>query len=152
MNTAPAAPAQAAPPRALQEGLFRTGADGRAHLLGSRCPGCGRVDFPRRRYCARCAVPVGTEIEFAGTGVVSAWSVIDRKSKLVLIDIPYIQAEVALPEGAHVFTVLRGCAPDAVRSGMAVECHVEAVARGEDGADIMSYVFRPAGQSRGETA
>lgn len=142
--TTPTASSQAsAPSRTLQEGLFRTGADGHPHLVGSRCATCGRVDFPRRRFCARCAVPVGEAIELAGGGVVTAWSVIDRKSKLAIIDVPYIQAEVALPEGTRVFTVLRGCAPDAVRTGMAVECHVEAVARGEHGEDIVSYVFRP---------
>lgn len=134
----------------MQEGLFRVDADGSARLLASRCPACQRIDFPRRRYCARCGEATPGELALDGEGKVVAYSVIDRRSKLVVIDTPYIQAEVAMPEGVHVFTVLRGAAPAEVRTGMEVRCHVESVSRDEQGRDVMTYVFRPIGAPAGE--
>ncbi|MES2261767.1 MAG: OB-fold domain-containing protein [Pseudomonadota bacterium] len=143
MNPTPTSVAPAGPV-ALQEGLIAQDASGRECLLASRCPGCELVFFPKRKYCGKCGSAGQRELLLRGSGTVHAFSVIDRKSQFSIIEPPYVQAEVAMPEGVHIFTVLDQCAPQAVVTGMAVSAYVGKVGQDKDGRDVMAYKFRPA--------
>ena len=140
-SVAEPAPAGSVP---LQAGLYALGADGHHHLLASRCPACELTFFPRRHYCGRCGETGQLEVNLGRRGEVHSFSVIDRKSKLTWIDAPYVQAEVLMPEGVHVFTVLDRCEPVSVRIGMPVEVYVDVVRRDEQGRDVQAYKFQPA--------
>ena len=128
----------------LQAGLFAQGADGHHHLLASRCPACELTFFPTRQYCGRCGAEGQQQVNLGRRGEVHSFSVIDRKSKLTWVDAPYVQAEVLMPEGVHVFTILDRCEPARVSIGMPVEVYVDVVRRAEQGRDIETYKFQPA--------
>lgn len=133
----------------LQEGLYAI-VDGAPCLLANRCDACERVFFPRRQYCGRCSSPALRDLPLSARGALNAWSFIDRKPKIAVIDPPYVQAEVAMPEGVNVFTVLDGCELSELRAGMPVEMYVaEVPAPGGEGGRVSAYKFRPV---RGEGA
>lgn len=129
---------------ALQEGLTARNASGEDRLVASRCAACDRVFFPKRKYCGKCGSAGQDILLLNGQGRVHAFSLIDRKSQFTIIAPPYIQAEVAMPEGVHVFTVLDQCDIDAVTTGMDVEVYVDIVRQDQDGNDVLAYKFKPA--------
>lgn len=127
----------------IQEGIFVEEAPGRHRLVASRCRACGRFFFPRRRYCAACGRPTLEDVRFAPRGTVATFTCITRKSRYTVVEPPYVEAEVDLPEGISVFTVLGDCAFEEVSVGMAVEVYVEPVTKNAAGADVLAYKFRP---------
>lgn len=46
---------------------------GEVRLLGSACPNCGAVAFPRREVCVRCAGPQEPK-ELSGAGRLHSWT------------------------------------------------------------------------------
>jgi len=126
----------------LQEGLYAI-VDGSPHLLANRCDTCDRVFFPRRQYCGRCSSPTLRDIPLSRQGTLHAWSLIDRKPKLSVIDPPYVQADVAMPEGVHVFTVLAPCDGAQLNVGMPVEMYVGEVKAPAGTGHVHAYMFRP---------
>jgi uncharacterized OB-fold protein len=127
----------------LQQGLFEPDTSGTPRLLASRCTACARVFFPVRTYCGKCGASGLQQLQLGGRGRIHSFSVIDRKPKLAVIDAPYVQAEVVLPEGVHVFTVLDQCAPCEVRVDMEVEMYVGEVNAPTGGGKALAFKFRP---------
>ena len=127
----------------LQEGLTQQDAYGKDHLVASRCSSCDLVFFPKRKYCGKCSSSEQQELLLGGQGTVFAFSLIDKKSQFTIIEPPYIQAEVAMPEGVHVFTVLDQCDIKSVTTGMQVQAYVGKVKEDKDGNDVVAYKFRP---------
>jgi uncharacterized OB-fold protein len=128
----------------LQQGLFEHGPEGAPRLLASRCAACDRVFFPRRAYCGQCSASGLEAITLAARGQVHSFSVIDRKQKIAVVNPPYVQAEVRMPEGVHVFTVLDQCGTADVRIGMEVEVYVDEVPAPSGEGKVLAYKFRPA--------
>lgn len=125
----------------LQEGLYAA-IDGEPRLMANTCDACARVFFPRRQYCGRCSSPALRDHPLSRRGSLHAFSLIDRKPKLAVIEPPYVQAEVAMPEGVHVFTVLGGCDYAQLRIGMPLEMYLtEVPAPGGEG-KVEAYMFR----------
>lgn len=132
----------------LQKGLTEKDATGKDRLIASRCNTCDLVFFPQRKYCGKCGCSDQPTFLLEGTGTVYAFSLIDRKSQYTLIEPPYIQAEIAMPEGVHVFTVLDGCDLDTVTTGMAVETYVDTVSQDNEGNDVVAYKFKPVNRAQ----
>lgn len=128
----------------LQEGLFENDAAGVPRLLANRCAACDRVFFPRRSYCGQCGGADLQPLQLAGRGRVYSHSLIDRKQKIAVIEPPYVQAEIAMPEGVHVFTVLDQVKPGAVQVGMDVEMYVGEVNSPAGEGKVRAYKFKPA--------
>jgi uncharacterized OB-fold protein len=128
----------------LQEGLFAQGSDGKYHLVASRCNCCKLIFFPKRKYCGKCGSPDVEVINLSDRGKVFTFTQVDRKSMYTIIEPPYMQAEVEMPEGVHVFTILDKCDPKTVNFGMDVEVYVDKVKQDEQGNDIIAYKFKPA--------
>lgn len=126
----------------LQEGLYAV-IDGAPRLLANRCDACERVFFPRRQYCGRCSSAALRDLPLSACGTLNAWSLIDRKPKIAVIDPPYVQAEVAMPEGVNVFTVLEGCEVSGLRAGMPLETVVAEVPSPDGEGRVSAYKFRP---------
>ena len=126
----------------LQEGLY-TVLDGAPQLIANRCDACSRVFFPRRQYCGRCSSPALRDIALSRRGSLHAWSLIDRKPKLALIDPPYVQADVSMPEGVHVFTVLHPCDASQLSVGMPLEVYLGDVPSPDGNGRVEAYMFRP---------
>lgn len=127
----------------LQKGLFKFTEDGLPRLLANRCTHCDRIFFPRRTFCGQCCAPDLQDIELSARGRVHCFSLIDRKPKAAVIEPPYLQAEVAMPEGVHVFTVLDHCTASDVHIGMEVEVYVDEVNAPGGSGKAMAYKFKP---------
>lgn len=124
----------------LQDGLYRAEGE-ECRLIGNRCLTCVRVFFPKRARCARCSTPDLAEVSLSRTGRIGAFSLIDRQPADAWIRAPYIQAEIEMPEGVSVFTVLDAPSLEAVDFGMEAELAFMTV-EGPQGA-FTAYVFRP---------
>ncbi len=128
----------------LQSGLFKFGADGLPHLLANFCSQCDLVFFPSRVFCGRCSSSELTSLNLSRFGKVHSFSFIDRKPTYAVIDAPYIQAEVKMPEGVSVFTVLDHCSLNDVFVGLEVEIYVDEVNSPKSQGKVLAYKFRPA--------
>ena len=128
----------------LQEGLYAADSNGKYHLVASRCKSCKLTFFPKRKYCGRCGSPDVEVFNLSDRGKVFTFSQVDRKSIYTIIEPPYMQVEVEMPEGVHIFTILDKCDPKTVDFGMEVEVYVDKVKQDEEGNDVMAFKFKPA--------
>jgi len=128
----------------LQEGLFAAGSDGKYHLIASRCNSCKLTFFPKRKYCGKCGSPDVEVFNLSDRGKVYTFSQVDRKSIYTIIEPPYMEADVELPEGVHIYTILDKCDLKTVNFGMEVEMYVDKVKQDEAGNDIIAFKFKPA--------
>ena len=128
----------------MQDGIFAQGSDGKYHLIATRCNSCKLTFFPKRKYCGKCGSSDVEIINLSDRGKVFTFTMVDRKSGFTIIEPPYMQAEVEMPEGVHVFTILDKCDPKTVDFGMEVEVYVDKVKQDDQGNDIIAYKFKPA--------
>ena len=130
----------------IEEGFFRIPEDPAEppRLLGSRCPNCGEVFFPRRLVCAKCLFEGCDDVELSTSGRLWTWTychvpLFGRKDADVE---GYGVGQVDLPEGPRVQSILLG-GPDDFEIGMELEIDLEVLRRDERGDDVVIYRFRP---------
>ena len=93
------------------------------HLLGSRCPACDEVFFPRRLVCAQCLHEGTDDVELSTRGRLWTWTVQRHAPKSPPYVAPasgfapFAVGYVELPEGVRVAAVL-DVPPDDVSIGM----------------------------------
>jgi uncharacterized protein len=100
-------------------------------LLYGWSPTSGRAHFPPRRFCP---FSLATDVEWreaSGAGVVYSFSIARHPE-------PYVLAYVTLAEGPTLLTNIVGCAPEAVRIGVAVRL---AFAPAEDGTPLPVFTL-----------
>jgi uncharacterized OB-fold protein len=132
--------AQEAPPvLAAHTWIPPAGEGERPVLLGSRCPQCGRVWFPRLRLCPDCLAEAEPQ-PLGPRGVLYSFSVVHVGPKG--LKTPYAVGYVDLPEGVRVFAHLEA-EGGALRPGMEMECTWGPVRQGPDGRWAWGYKFRP---------
>jgi uncharacterized OB-fold protein len=126
--TAPAV-AAALPP--FVAGIFRcTGAGGTPVLLGSHCPRCNRLQFPRAAVCPDC-LGATVEQELGSRGRIYTYTVVRTKPPLGL-PAPYAVGYVDLEDcGLRVFALLDASATQRLQIGAAVRLTVQPL--GHDG-------------------
>ena len=133
----------------LNERLFRLdeAAGNRPVLVGRRCPECGHHFFPGRAICAGCGRIGLDEVELSRTGKVWSYTIAHQAPPGAIVEPPYVVAQVELPEGVLVHTLVTDCAPEDVRIGM--EVAIVPVKTGEDdqGRDLVAFAFRPVAMS-----
>ncbi len=135
----------------IEEGFFRIPEDTaeQPHLLGSRCPACGEVFFPRRLVCAKCLHEGTEDMELSTHGVIHTWTychvpLFGKKDADVA---GYGVAQVDLPEGPRVQSILFG-EHDDFTIGMPVQIDLETLRQNSDGDDVVIYRFRPVDDAR----
>ena len=98
--------------RAIKEG----------RMIGLGCEECGRVYFPTRGSCPRCAKPTTKEVEVKDTGTVITFSVVRVPSENIEVELPYCAANV-LFDGSDISTTLlvQECKMEDIRIGMRVQ-------------------------------
>ena len=96
----------------IEEGFFRIPEDPAEppRLLGSRCPACGEVFFPRRLVCAKCLHEGTEDMELSTEGVIYTWTYchVPLFAKKDADVAGYGVAQVDLPEGPRVQSILSG--------------------------------------------
>ena len=130
----------------IEEGYFRVPGDPGEPpvLLGSKCPNCGEVFFPRRMVCAKCLYEGTDDVELSTRGRLWTWTycsvpLFGKKDA----DVPgYGVGQVDLPEGPRIQAILLG-GPDDFEIGMELDLDLETLRTNSDGDDVVIYRFRP---------
>ena len=107
-------------PGIAQDRFLRAIKEGR--MLGLGCEECGRVYFPSRGSCPRCAKPTTKEVEVKDSGTVITYCVVRVPSANIEVELPYCAANI-LFDGADITTTLlvQGCPMEDIRIGMRVQ-------------------------------
>ena len=112
-------------------------------LVGSRCPSCGEHFYPPRYVCLNCYQEGLDEVTLSTRGELWTYTVARMALPGTLAAAPYVIAQVRLPEGVQVATVLADVDPDTVRIGMTLELTVEKASTDSERNDVMTFKFRP---------
>jgi uncharacterized OB-fold protein len=121
------------------------GADGSAHLVGSRCHGCGATMPGTRTVCVACGARSGLEaIRLAERGRLYSYTVVHRSFPGVKT--PFVAAIVNLDGGGTLKGTLLGVAPDphALPYDMPVNVvYRDSGQRTAEGSPFLTYYFVP---------
>ncbi len=116
-------------------------------LLASRCTNCGNVLFPRADACPYCAAEDPEPVELARPGTLWAWTAVTAPPPGYRGEVPFGVGVVELPEGVRVITRLTEGDPATLALGQAMELRVVPLHSDDDGNDVVTYAFAPAGPS-----
>lgn len=121
--------------RAYWEGMKR------GEFVLQTCPHCQTITHPPSPVCTGCLATDKTYRTASGRGTLYAFTVSYRPlHEEFKPDLPYVVALVDLEEGVRVMSWVTGCAPEALRIGMALEAWYEPI----DG-EVTLHRFRPVG-------
>jgi uncharacterized OB-fold protein len=130
----------------IEEGVF-TQPDGvKPLLIGNRCRACGLVAFPKAPVCPKCMQKdTMEEALLEGKGKLDSYCIVN--AALPGFKMPSIQAYITLKDGPRIWSLVTGCEPsdDALTIGMDMEMVIAKVKEDEEGNDLISYQFKPAG-------
>jgi uncharacterized protein len=127
----------------VREGLFSDGPP--PVLLASRCTVCGNVLFPRVDGCTYCSADDPEPVELAGPGTLWSWTAVTAPPPGYRGEVPFGVGVVELPEGVRVISRLTESDPGALSAGQAMALCVVTLHADEDGNDVVTYAFAPAG-------
>jgi uncharacterized protein len=140
--------AKPAPQRIAMRGTsLRLTGEGAPALEGSRCPECGDTFYPPRHICLNCYHEGLELVALSSTGKLHTFTIARMSLPGALVTAPYVIAQVQLPEGVIVPTVLTDVDPEAVRIGMELELVVEKASTDPQGNEVCAFKFRPAKQA-----
>lgn len=130
------------PPAVTEETAPFWAAAAEGRLVVERCGDCGADSFPPRGICRRCRGRAMGWVEVTGPGSVHSFTV-NHQRWLPDLEVPYavVLVEFADHPGVRVVGRIRGCEPEAVAIGMAVEVGFEP---GPGGFAIPSFVAQEA--------
>jgi len=128
----------------FKEGLFTIpkSESEKAHLIGSRCKQCGKIDFPKKSHCFECMQADSVEeILLSREGKIYV-STILRWPKLAPQghEVPYAFGYVDLPEKVRVMALLHHKDLKKLQTGMEVELQLIKIDQDEDKC-IIGYRF-----------
>ena len=125
--------------------------DGRPHLVGSRCAGCGAVRPETRSVCAACGARSGIEaVRLSERGRLYSYTIVHRSFPGVRT--PFVAAIVDLDGGGSLKGTLVEVEPDpkALTPDMPVQIvYRDCGQKAADGSPFLAYYFVP---SRGDSA
>lgn len=130
----------------LKEGLFTVSSttDEIPQLIGSKCPSCGEINFPKRQLCPNCHERNVEEIKLSRKGKIYSFTVVMQRPPIYYKGpIPYAMGFVELPEGVRVQSLFTGCDPETLKIDMDVELVIEKLYVDDEGNEIVTYKFRP---------
>lgn len=138
----------------IAEGLFTWPSD-EPRLIGSRCIKCGTYDFPAQDGCTKCTSAETETVEFDRRGTLWTWTVqnFPPKSPPYLADTdperfkPFGVGYVEIPGQVKVETRLTEADPGRLEIGMTMEMTIVPLAIDDDGTEIVTYAFEPAGDA-----
>ena len=136
----------------IEDGFFRIPdePDELPRLLGSRCPACSEVFFPRRLVCAQCLHEGTDDVELSTRGLLWTWtySHVPMFGKVDASVPGYGVGQIDLPEGPRVQSILLG-GPGDFAIGMEMDIDLEVLRENADGDEVVIYRFRPVGGAEG---
>ena len=130
------------------EGLWTTpsSADEKPHLIGSRCPACGELCFPKKEkgLCVHCQNKGLEDVKLGREGKIATFTVvmIPPAGGYYKGPVPYAYGAVNLKDEVELYTLFTGDL-DELRVGMDVEMVIEKLFDDDEGNEVMTYKFRP---------
>jgi uncharacterized protein len=124
---------------AVQDGLFTM--DEEPRLLGGKCTGCGRHQFPRGPMCPYCGADDVAEALLSGRGTLWAWTAVTAPPPGYQGDVPYGFGVVELPEGIRILTRLIESDPSALTFGQEMTLQLVPLHADDEGHDVMTWAF-----------
>ena len=113
-------------------------------LYAQKCSNCGEAfSSINRVYCANCGKEALERLLLSTSGTIYTYTVVHQPLRGSLMTPPYVIAQIRMPEGVTVQTIMTGIEPDQVKIGMAVEICLKQVEENDDGEAVVNYFFRP---------
>ncbi|MHA7653807.1 Zn-ribbon domain-containing OB-fold protein [Mycobacterium sp. ML4] len=123
--------------------------DKNPQLIGSRCGSCGATTFPVQRHCPRCSRGEMSEERLPRRGTLVAWTTQgfppgEPYAGPVGNDfVPFGVGLVQLGDVIRVEGRLTESDPARLQFGQEVELTMVPLTRDDDGAEIMTFAFKP---------
>ena len=128
----------------VKEGLWRAPPGEESYLIGSKCPSCGEIVFPKMQVCPSCQAQNVEEVKLSRKGKIYTVTVVMQQPPLYYRGpVPYALGYVELPEGVRLETLYTDCDPDSLEIGMDVELVIEKAYDDDEGNELITYKFRP---------
>jgi hypothetical protein len=132
----------------LRRGLWVSSSTGdkKPQLMGSKCPNCGEIYFPKREknICINCQYNGMEEVRLSRKGKIYSYTIVMQKPPgYYKGPVPYALAWVELPDGVRFETLLTNCDFENIKVGMDVELVIEKLHDDECGNQILTYKFKP---------
>jgi len=128
------------------EGMWTTTSEGEARLLGSKCPSCGELFFPRREngICVRCQHEELEHIEFGTQGRIMTFTSVMQQPAggYYRGPVPYSFGLIDLDDGVRVEAQIGGDF-EKLKVGLKVKLAIEKLYMDEEGNEVQAYRFRP---------
>lgn len=116
-----------------------------AVLTGTRCRECGVTVIGPTVLCPHCTSDqLDTGVELSRRGEVWSYTVVHTPTKDWKGEVPYALADVELPEGPHISSILVDCPTDQIRVGLPVELIAHVAGTDDEGNELVIYRWRPA--------
>lgn len=129
-------------PRPLEDGLFTWPVPaGGPRLLGSRCPSCAEVFFPRQGQCSACFREGTEEIRLGPHGTLYSHTVVRFRTPAYAGPVPYAVGFVELPEGIRVIAKVNADPLENLRVGQPLRLDLETLYTDETGAEVVNFCF-----------
>jgi uncharacterized OB-fold protein len=130
------------PARPVREGLFTD-----RHLVGGRCGACARYHFPTAGTCPYCGSDDTASVELSDTGTLWGWTAVTVAPPGFRGEVPFGFGVVELPEGIRVISRIDEADPARLSFGMPVRFALAPLHTDDDGTQVVTYAFVPAGTS-----
>jgi uncharacterized OB-fold protein len=116
---------------------------GEAHLVAKTCTSCGATYFDRRNACANCGKREFGTKQLSNTGVVRAFSIVQRAAPGV--PAPFASAVIDLDGGGKVKANIVGIdpTPDNIKLGMPVALTTYVAGTDDNGTEAVAFGYRP---------
>ncbi len=132
---------------AVTDGLFELAADGNGRLLGGYCAACARYHFPAGDDCPYCAAERCERRALSQLGTLCLFTTVLNRPPGYAGEVPFGFGVVELPEGLRLITRLTETDPERLQFGMPVRLAFVPLHVDDEGRQVMTYAFAPAGRS-----
>ena len=123
--------------------------DDKPRLIGSKCPVCGEVYFPKRErgVCIHCGHRGLEEVKLSRRGKIRNFSVVmQQPTQFFLGKAPYAYGWIDLPD-VRVRALFTGCDFKDLKLGLPVELVIEKLGDDEQGNEVLAPKFKPVQES-----
>jgi uncharacterized OB-fold protein len=128
------------------EGMWTTKSDGEARLLGSKCPSCGELFFPRKNngVCVHCQNEELEDVEFGTHGRIMTFTSVMRPPAggYYYGPLPFNFGLIDLDDGVRIEAQI-GADFEKLKVGMKVKLAIETLYMDEEGNEVQAYMFLP---------
>ncbi len=115
-------------------------------LIGSECPHCGEIYFPRKakNLCVHCQKEGLRDIKLSRRGKIDAFTIITQQpgGGYYFGPVPYAIGVVELPEGVYIETPLKAEKLEDLAIGQEVELVIESIWDDNKGTELIGFKFQ----------